>query len=65
MIGAVSCPHCGTQPTVNVDDAGLRAHAFVVWCENCDKHQRFRARGLTRARAVELWNDRVTRVVQS
>lgn len=68
MNDAVRCSCCGAFPVCAVDGGGLQVHAFVVWCENCNKsHQKlaFSARGLTLRRAIELWNDNTTKALQS
>jgi hypothetical protein len=67
MTAAVSCPRCGCPPVIEEDAAGLNARAFIVWCRACETGPRavLCAHGLTVERAVELWNDRITKAVQS
>lgn len=62
------CPDCGDVPDIARDDAGLRAGAYVAFCERCErqalsKSRRPKAsmmtrngRGMTAERAVASWN---------
>lgn len=63
----VRCTCCGEAPFSAVDGVGLQVHAYVVWCEYCNEERKMptAARGLTLARAVEIWNDNMTKAVQS
>jgi hypothetical protein len=59
------CPTCGEEPLEERDSAGLGVSAWVVWCEYCPADPATYARGMTRKRAVQVWNDRAAKLVRS
>jgi hypothetical protein len=67
MSEPVRCPTCGESPSTAPDTVG-RVQAFVVWCNQCNhghKKSHHAAYALTLERAIEMWNDAVTKATQS